>query len=435
MTRPMRIVVAGAYGLIGTYVTARLLAEGHEVTGVGRDIVMAHRKIPQARWVKADLARASVEDWIELLDGADAFVNCAGALQDSPRDDLKAVHLDAVTRLIAACKASGVKRFVHISAAGVSEGRGTAFNDTKLAAEAALKGCDLDWVILRPGLVIAPAAYGGTALLRALAATPLVTPVIYPHSVIQVVSGAETAEAVARAVRLDAPAGISADVVSAERLTLERVVTEIRRWLGLPTTVVWRLPGAFARPPALVADALAWFGWRSPMRTTSIEQLRMGVTGDAAPLRAAYGLETQTLGEMLRDNPSGVQERWFAKAYFLKPAMLGILALFWLVSGIVGATAGRDAAIAVLAPAHLPLGIAQGSVIGGDVIDILLGLAVIFRRTAGTALKGMILVSLAYLVGGTILRPDLWLDPLGPFTKVLPAAVLAFVALALLDER
>ncbi|MDB5643171.1 MAG: hypothetical protein JWN07_2488, partial [Hyphomicrobiales bacterium] len=34
----MRILVVGAYGLIGSVVTARLLAGGCDVVGVGRDV-------------------------------------------------------------------------------------------------------------------------------------------------------------------------------------------------------------------------------------------------------------------------------------------------------------------------------------------------------------------------------------------------------------
>ncbi len=36
-------------------------------------------------------------------------------------------------------------------------------------------GSGLDWIILRPGLVFRPTAFGGTAMLRGLAGFPLVT--------------------------------------------------------------------------------------------------------------------------------------------------------------------------------------------------------------------------------------------------------------------
>jgi hypothetical protein len=68
-------------------------------------------------------------------------------------------------------------------------------------------------------------------------------------------------------------------------------------------------------------------------------------------------------------------------------------------------------------------------------IDIALGVFVLIRPFTRKALIGMVIVALSYLLGGTLMRPDLWLDPLGPFVKVLPFLPLCFVALAILDER
>jgi hypothetical protein len=59
----------------------------------------------------------------------------------------------------------------------------------------------------------------------------------------------------------------------------------------------------------------------------------------------------------------------------------------------------------------------------------------LFRRTMPAAAIGMIGVTASYLLAGTLFTPGLWLDPLGPFVKTLPAAVLALVALAIRDAR
>jgi len=64
-----------------------------------------------------------------------------------------------------------------------------------------------------------------------------------------------------------------------------------------------------------------------------------------------------------------------------------------------------------------------------------LGLMVCFSRTAPLALKGMVLVTGAYVVGGTLWRRDLWFDPLGPLLKTLPGGVLALMTLAVMDDR
>ena len=429
----MRVAVIGAYGLIGSYVSARLVADGHDVVGVGRSLAQARRRLPMVDWRQADLAAASVEDWIRLLAGAGAVVNCAGALQDSPRDDLRAVHVEGVRRLTAACEALGA-RLVHVSAAGVEAGKPTAFNATKHAAEALLEASGGDWIVLRPGLVFAPAAYGGTALLRGLAGFPGLVPVVHSQSRVQVVAAQDVAAAVARCLAPDAPTRMRLDLVHAEAVALSDLVARLRGWLGLPAAPVVDLPPVLARITAAASDALAYLGWRSPMRTAALAQLRMGVRGEAADA-ARLGLELQSLDGMLTAMPSGVQERWFARTYFAKPLILACLFAFWLVSGLVGLTAGFGPAVKVLTIAGVAHGLAVGAVVGGSLVDIALALLLAHRRTAGLALKGMILVTAGYLVGGTLVRPDLWLDPMGPLVKSVPAAVLALAALALLEER
>jgi hypothetical protein len=68
-------------------------------------------------------------------------------------------------------------------------------------------------------------------------------------------------------------------------------------------------------------------------------------------------------------------------------------------------------------------------------IDIALGVTVLIRPLARKALVAMLLVTAAYLTGGSLLEPGLWLDPLGPLVKVLPSIALTLVTLATLDER
>lgn len=429
----MRIVVIGAYGLLGGFVTARLLREGHQIIGVGREVRAATRRFPAVRWASLDLRDATSADWRALLTDADALVNCAGALQDSARDNLQLVHVDAVSTLADACAAAGVRRLVHISAVGVERGVG-AFGRTKSAADEALRSSDLDWVILRPGLVLAPAAFGGSALLRALAAFPPFIPALDPGATIQIVSVEDVAEAVSRSVLPSAPARFTCDLVAAEQTALADILIALRRWLGLAPAPVIAVPAWVGRAAASAADALAWLGWRSPLRTASIEQLAAGVLGRTQDAPERLGFTPLSLDETLAQWPSGVQERWFARLYLFKPLALATLAAFWGVSGIIG-LANHAAATRLLTGAALPHPLAADLVLAGALADIVIAALVAFRNTAPLALKAMIAVTAAYLLGATLWLPQLWTDPLGPLVKSVPAAVLALGVLAIMDER
>lgn len=429
----MRVLVTGAYGLIGNHVCARLLRDGNHVIGVGRDTVQARRRMPRIQWRQADLARMTAQDWLPILDGVDAVVNCAGALQDSPRDNLAALHVDGVIALARACEGAGIRRFVQISAVGVTTGDG-AFSRTKLAADTAIAALDLDWIILRPALVLAPAAFGGSALLRGLAACPLAIPAIHADAVVQVVSVEDVSDAVARALRPGSPNRFTCDLGAPEPTRLHDILGALRGWLGLPPAPVLRVPVAAGRAAASVADALAWLGWRSPMRTAAITQLSQGVRANAEDAPRLLGLHPRALPDILDGSPSGVQERWFARLYFAKPLILATLAAFWIVSGVIGLLR-LHAAASVLTDAGMGEGIALLQVIIGAFVDLAVGAAICHRRTAAAGLWAAIAVTAAYLLGATAFRPDLWSDPLGPLVKIIPAAALALCALAILDER
>lgn len=428
----MRVLVVGASGLIGAHVVARLLATGFQVTGVARDVTPARRRVPDVAWRSLDMASAGVDAWLEALEGVEAVVNCAGALQDNPVDDLAGVHVRGLARLTGACEAAGVRRFVQISASTIDRGS-DAFSATKQAGDAALAQINLDWLILRPGLVLAPAVHGGSALLRGLAGFPGLVPAVHPEALIRLVSVEDLAEAVVRGLAAGAPSRVTLDLVSAEAVTLGALLIRLRAWLGFAPAPLLVAPPAVARLVARVADAAAWLGWRSPMRSTALGQLAGGVDGRPGDA-AALGLDLRSLDRILAGRPSSAQDRLHARGYLLKPLVLTGLSLFWLVSGLIGLVSAAQAT-AVLTVAGVSPDLARGFVLGGVGVDLALAVLVLVRRTSRWALAGMIVVTLAYLAGATFWRPDLWLDPMGPLVKSLPAALLALAALALGDER
>jgi hypothetical protein len=183
-----------------------------------------------------------------------------------------------------------------------------------------------------------------------------------------------------------------------------------------------------------IGDALSHLGWRPPVRTTALLQLEAGVQGDPSAWERETGRIPASLRETLRRHPSTVQERWFGRMWLLKPAMIACLSLFWILSGLIGVRE-LEAATAVLTDRGVDAAFSRLAVVMGSAIDLILGYLILVRSTHKFAAVGMILTTLGYLAGGTLLTPDLWADPLGPFVKTLPGAMLALVALAVAEER
>jgi uncharacterized protein YbjT (DUF2867 family) len=105
--------------------------------------------------VALDIASArEPEKWLPVLNGVDAVVNCAGVVQDGGRENTVGVHAAGVGALFDACEQRGVHRVIHLSAIGVDRAQPSSFSATKYAGDRHLMARDLDWVILRPSVVL-----------------------------------------------------------------------------------------------------------------------------------------------------------------------------------------------------------------------------------------------------------------------------------------
>ena len=432
----LRVVVLGGYGLIGSGVMAHLTRAGHEVIGIGRSGIEARRSDPDAMWEIFDIATMSVEGWKISLKDVDVVVNASGALQGGARDDLTGIHVTAPERIGEALAALDQgTTFVQISAAGVAGDASTEFFRSKAQGEAAFRASGQPMVTLRPTLVIAPGAYGGTALLRAAASMPFVLPRVMAHSTLQCVHIDDLCQSVLEAAEGRIAPGAVVDVTGAGAESLPDLLARIRRWLGFaPAWTRVPVPGFALSAVSAMADLAGYLGWRSPLRSTAVRVLQDGVSGDAGALAAAGGTPCRDLDAIFRTLPATLQDRWFARAYLLFPLAVLTLSLFWIISGVISMI-GFDAAQSVLTSRGWREESAGLAVAGGAFVDVALGVLVLWRSKLKKAALGMIAVSLAYLLGATLFAPGLWLDPLGPLVKIFPAMLLALFVLALADDR
>lgn len=428
----MRILILGGYGFLGAEIARACIGAGHHVIGLGRNAAMGKRIVPDAEWIGDDLALLDApEKWRNWLNGVDAVVNAAGALQDGARDDLAAVHHHSIAALVSAAEKSGVKRFVQISAPGARADASTAFMRTKAAGDAAVRASSLDWTLFKPGLVIGRGAYGGTALLRMLAGFPLMTPLVHAKSLVQTVALDDVAAAVVAALAGDIETRRDYDLVEDTPQTLRDIVRGMRRQLGFsPARFEPDLPAWIATPVGAVADIAGALGWRTALRSTALKVMGEEVLADPNPWKNAGGFRLKSFSQTIAAMPGTAQERLFARAQLALPIMVVALSLFWIASGVIALFRVDDASQIIGGG-----GAATFVVIGGALLDIAIGAGIAFRRTARMAASASVVVSLVYLALGTILAPHLWLDPLGAYVKIIPALVLGIAAALMLEER
>ncbi|MEZ5924319.1 MAG: SDR family oxidoreductase [Hyphomicrobiaceae bacterium] len=434
----MRVLVTGAYGFIGTHVVEALQRDGAEVIGAGRRVEIGRRLLPVIAWRHADFnVLTTPSSWRPLLDGVDSIVNLVGILQSTARDDAWRIQVTATSALFDAAAAVGIRRVVHVSAISAEAAVTTDYAQTRVAAERHLAGLDLDWVIVKPSLVIGDGSFGGTALLRGLAGLPLVTPVPdVGGGRFQPIAMRDLADGLARLAQQSAPARIVLYAAGPEAKSVTELARGYRAWLGFPACPVLTVPGWLVRPALLLGDVLAYLGSPSALRTTSFEQMRYGETFEPGPFAALLGRPLATLEQIFRAKPARIQDRWHARLYLLRPILQGVLSVFWIGTGLIALLPGpRSEAMTMGEEAGLGAMAAGLVIIGGAIADIVAGALMLSARWTRVAGVLQLALSAAYLVFGTVLEPALWGDPLGPLMKVFPVIALTLAVMALAEER
>ena len=433
---PKSILILGAYGFIGSAIARELSDAKYQVTGFGRNISYGRSILPQIDWHQGDLGQyCDPQSWSPLVRNFDIVINASGVLQSGPRDDVNVTQAKAIIALAKACETAGISQFIQISACGAVDQGSSDFMHSKAQADKYLLASSLNATILRPGLVVGRNSYGGTELIRMTAAIPYFAPYLADFGEIQTISLSEVVEAVAHAIAVPEKSSGSFDLVEEKPHSLNAIITHHREWLSFaPARHHVRIPQSLMRLASKISDGLGWLGWRSPMRSNAMEALAGGVHGDPRQTEELLGRPAMPLEKTLYGFPSGKQDRIHARLMLLFPLFLAALVLLWLGSGILGLLKVDEAA-ALLARSPLSYQTAELLVIGGALTDIILGLGLLFRSTARLALAGTVIITLAYIFGGTLFTPELWLDPLAPLIKALAAMGLSITCLIALDKR
>jgi len=298
-----------------------------------------------------------------------------------------------------------------------------------------LAALDLDWLVLRPSLVYsARGSYGGSSLLRGLAALPGMLPLPgRGEQKVQPIAAEDVGAAVVAALARPSCFGETIELVGPEVLTLRGYLLAWRRWLGFGPALILATPPALVRIAAVLGERLG----NGPLGQTMASMLERGNVGSAdasARLRDSLGLIPRPLQRALDEVPSQVQDRWHARLYFLLPALRVSIALLWIGSGVVGwltspanvmaSAPGSDLSSSTL----LILARVTGT------IDLLLGVLCLLRWRPRLVLTLMLLMLLGYTLGIGAIWPAHWLDPLGGLLKNLPL-IAALAILLATDER
>ena len=145
----MNILILGGSGFVGRALCSKLVAVGHSITVPTRkrDNARALFPLPSVTVIEADIF--DPVSLTQLAYGMDVVINLVGILNGN----FERAHVTLTENAIAACKAAGVSRYVHMSALGASADAPSAYQQSKATAEAAVRASGLDFTIFAPSVI------------------------------------------------------------------------------------------------------------------------------------------------------------------------------------------------------------------------------------------------------------------------------------------
>lgn len=146
----MKIVLAGAFGNLGTEILRKLIAEGHEVVAAARK----DKAIPglEGKYTFFPMDVQNPESLKGLCDGADAVITTVGLTKGSAAMTAYDVDYAGNLAILNEAKRAGVKKFNYISciACDHKDARKVPMLDAKYKVEQELRRSGIDYVIYRP---------------------------------------------------------------------------------------------------------------------------------------------------------------------------------------------------------------------------------------------------------------------------------------------
>lgn len=295
-----RIVVLGGSGFVGTSVCEQLVR--HPGMG-GVHVVVPSRRREQAKHLlplpNVHVLQASVhrdEDLRLALKGADVVINLIAILHGSAAE-FRAAHVELAQRIVAACRAEGVSRVIHVSALGVPDDSAQAPSNylrSKAEAEGVWRASGLDVTILRPSVIFGER----DRFLNLFAQLQAVLPVVAlagADARFQPVWVEDVARAVVHAVLHPSTAGQTVECAGPDVLTLADLVRLAGRWSGHARPVL-PVPLAVGRVQAM---AMACLPGEPLMSQDNLDSMQVpNVATGRYPALSAWGILPKALAEV-----------------------------------------------------------------------------------------------------------------------------------------
>ena len=172
----MKVAITGGTGFVGGHLAVTLAQRGHEVVAIARGVDRRPWAAEVLSTKDVSLVTAGLGDEEALrraFAGCDAVAHCAGINRELGSQTYDVVHVVGTRHVVRAAEQAGVRRVAFLSFLRARPNCGSAYHETKWAAEEIVRASMLEWTVLKPGMIFGHGDHMLDHLTRALCTFPL----------------------------------------------------------------------------------------------------------------------------------------------------------------------------------------------------------------------------------------------------------------------
>ncbi len=150
----MKIAITGGSGFIGRHLAHELLSKGHDVVLLARGLDRRDSsltELPHVTLIASDLSDPALLE--KAFAGCDAVAHCAGINREIGHQTYQKVHLQGTQHVSGAARRAGVKKIALMSFLRARPNCGSAYHESKWAAEEIVRHSGLDYTVFKAGMV------------------------------------------------------------------------------------------------------------------------------------------------------------------------------------------------------------------------------------------------------------------------------------------
>src|SRR6266702_8507240 len=150
----MRVAITGGTGFVGRHLAREMVARGHEAVLIarGRDVRdESIYKLSGTRFFASDLA--DPQELRKAFSGCDAVAHCAGINREIGAQTYQRVHIEGTKAVVEAARRAGVRKILLLSFLRARPQCGSAYHETKFAAEEMVRNSGLDYTVVKAGMI------------------------------------------------------------------------------------------------------------------------------------------------------------------------------------------------------------------------------------------------------------------------------------------